>query len=185
MSNCSNSYSTIAWAASAHKGVQPNVNYGPKESTPMGNMFSFFLALGNVAFAYAGHNVVLEIQATIPSTPEMPSKKSMWKGVIVAYIVIALCYFPVSLVGYWVFGNDVEDNILMSLQKPIWLVATAIMFVVVHVIGSYQVRFRLNLTAAMHNSSTTASCIFNFLAEENQWLIRILCTNNCADKFYK
>jgi amino acid permease len=168
VSNCSNSYSTIAWAASAHKGVQPDVNYGPKESTPTGNMFSFFSALGDVAFAYAGHNVVLEIQATIPSTPETPSKKSMWKGVIVAYIVVALCYFPVSLVGYWVFGNDVEDNILMSLQKPVWLVAAANMFVVVHVIGSYQVRFNMKITATMHNSSTTASCIFNFLAVENQ-----------------
>ncbi|KAK1609843.1 hypothetical protein QYE76_033516 [Lolium multiflorum] len=29
----------------------------------------------------SGHNVVLEIQATIPSTSEKPSKKPMWKGV--------------------------------------------------------------------------------------------------------
>ncbi|GFY91528.1 lysine histidine transporter 2 [Actinidia rufa] len=32
------------------------------------------IALGDVAFAYAGHNVVLAIQATISSTPEKPSK---------------------------------------------------------------------------------------------------------------
>lgn len=114
-------------------------------------MFGFFNALGDVALAYAGHNVVLEIQATIPSSPEKPSKGPMWKGVIVAYIVVALCYFPVALIGYYIFGNSVEDNILISLQKPGWLIIAANLFVVVHVIGSYQVRlclFTKNVTFA-------------------------------------
>lgn len=115
------------------------MEYIERASTSAGQVFGFFSALGDVAFAFAGHNVVLEIQATIPSTPEKPSKKPMWKGVIVAYIVVALCYFPVSFIGYWVFGNSVEDNILISLEKPAWLVATANLFVVIHVIGSYQV----------------------------------------------
>ena len=134
------SYSTIAWGASADKGKQADVEYGYRASSTAGTVFNFLSALGNVAFAYAGHNVVLEIQATIPSTPEKPSKKPMWKGVIVAYIVVALCYFPVALVGYWAFGNAVKDNILITLNKPRWLIAMANMFVVVHVIGSYQVR---------------------------------------------
>uniref|UniRef100_A0A2N9G8B5 Amino acid transporter transmembrane domain-containing protein n=1 Tax=Fagus sylvatica TaxID=28930 RepID=A0A2N9G8B5_FAGSY len=111
-------YSTIAWAASIEKGVQPDVQYGYKAKTTAGTIFNFFNALGDVAFAYAGHNVVLEIQASIPSTPEKPSKGPMWKGVLVAYIVVALCYFPVALIGFWMFGNAVEDNILISLQKP-------------------------------------------------------------------
>ncbi|KAF5739560.1 putative amino acid transporter [Tripterygium wilfordii] len=132
------SYSTIAWAASVHKGVQGHVEYGYKATTAPGTMFNFFTALGDVAFAYAGHNVVLEIQATIPSTPDKPSKGPMWRGVIIAYLVVALCYFPVALVGYYVFGNLVEDNILISLEKPTWLIVMANMFVVVHVIGSYQ-----------------------------------------------
>ncbi|KAJ6298722.1 hypothetical protein OIU76_019807, partial [Salix suchowensis] len=101
------SYSTIAWSASIDKGVQPDVQYGYKATTKVGTVFNFFSALGDVAFAYAGHNVVLEIQATIPSTPEKPSK--------------------------------VSDNILITLEKPVWLIAMANMFVVVHVIGSYQI----------------------------------------------
>ncbi|KAL6960463.1 Lysine histidine transporter 1 [Sarracenia purpurea var. burkii] len=133
------SYSTIAWSASLHKGVQKDVDYGYVGKSTAGKVFSFFNALGAVAFAYAGHNVVLEIQATIPSTPEKPSKGPMWKGVVVAYIVVALCYFPVALIGFWVFGNKVEDNILITLEKPTWLIAMANMFVVVHVIGSYQI----------------------------------------------
>lgn len=139
------SYSTIAWTTSIAKGVQPDVDYGLKASTTTGKVFNFLNALGDVAFAYAGHSVVLEIQATIPSTPEKPSKRAMWKGVLVAYIVVALCYFPVALIGYWTFGNSVKDNILISLEKPGWLIALANMFVVIHVIGGYQVGKLLNL----------------------------------------
>ncbi|CAH8253640.1 unnamed protein product [Arabidopsis lyrata] len=132
-------YSTIAWTASVHKGVHPDVDYTPRASTDAGKVFNFLNALGDVAFAYAGHNVVLEIQATIPSTPEMPSKIPMWRGVVVAYIVVAICYFPVAFLGYYIFGNSVDDNILITLEKPVWLIAMANMFVVVHVIGSYQI----------------------------------------------
>ena len=113
--------------------------YGYKAHTTGGTILDFFTSLGDVAFAYAGHNVVLEIQASIPSTPGKPSKKPMWKGVVVAYIIVAICYFPVALIGYWAFGNSVEDNVLISLEKPRWLIAVANMFVVIHVIGSYQV----------------------------------------------
>lgn len=137
------SYSTIAWVASLERGVQPNVDYSYKAKTTSDGVFHFLSGLGEVAFAFAGHNVVLEIQATIPSTPEKPSKGPMWKGVILAYIVVALCYFPVAMIGFWVFGNSVEDNILISLEKPAWLVAAANMFVVIHVIGSYQVCTRV------------------------------------------
>ncbi|KAE8693965.1 Lysine histidine transporter 1 [Hibiscus syriacus] len=132
-------YSTIAWGASLHKGVQPTVSYAPRSTSTKDITFDFFGGLGDVAFAFAGHNVVLEIQATIPSTPGKPSKKPMWKGVVVAYIIVALCYFPVAFCGYMVFGNLVEDNVLLSLEKPAGLIVAANAFVVVHVIGSYQV----------------------------------------------
>ncbi|XP_004489582.1 lysine histidine transporter 1-like isoform X2 [Cicer arietinum] len=133
------SYSTISWAASIDKGIQENVQYGYKSHSKAGTTFDFFNALGTIAFAYAGHNVVLEIQATIPSTPQKPSKVPMWRGVVVAYIIVAFCYFPVAIIGYLVFGNEVKDNILISLEKPKWLIATANLFVVIHVIGSYQI----------------------------------------------
>ncbi|KAK4426077.1 Lysine histidine transporter 1 [Sesamum alatum] len=133
------SYSTIAWGASVDRGVQPDVQYGYKSKTAAGTIFNFFSGLGSVVFAYGGHNVVMEIQATMPSTTEKPSKKPMWRGVVIAYIVVAICYLPVALIGYWMFGNEVEENILITLHKPKWLIAMANMFVVVHLIGSYQV----------------------------------------------
>lgn len=102
-------------------------------------MLNFFTGLGGIALSYAGHSVVLEIQATLPSTTSNPSKDPMWKGVMVAYVVVALCYFPLALVGYGVFGNDVSDNILISLKTPVWAITLANLLVVMHVIGSYQV----------------------------------------------
>ncbi|CAO2200765.1 unnamed protein product [Urochloa humidicola] len=136
-------YSAIAWIASLGKGKSADVDYHLRATKTPGKVFGFFGALGNVAFAYAGHNVVLEIQATIPSAPEQPSKKPMWQGVVVAYIIVAVCYFPVSLIGYWAFGNQVDENILITLNKPKWLIALANMMVVVHLIGSYQVHIHV------------------------------------------
>jgi len=133
------SYSTIAWVASAHKGRSPDVDYGIPNTSTKNVVFNVFNALGDVAFAYAGHNVVLEIQATIPSKPGMPSKIPMWRGVVFAYIIVALCFFPVAIVGYWTFGNSVEDDILLTLRTPTWLIAMANMMVAVHMIGGYQI----------------------------------------------
>ncbi|GJW53884.1 lysine histidine transporter 1-like protein [Tanacetum coccineum] len=126
-------------AASLDKGGQPNVDYSYKAHSTAGRVFSFFNALGTIAFAYAGHNIVLEIQATIPSTPKKPCKDPIWKGVMVAYIVIAICYFPVAIIGFWMYGKTVSENILISLYKPTWLIFAANLFIVVHVIGSYQI----------------------------------------------
>ncbi|XP_062221303.1 lysine histidine transporter 2-like [Phragmites australis] len=134
-------YSMIAFFTSAAKGAHATaaVDYGLRAPTTAGKVFGVLNALGAVAFAYAGHNVVLEIQATIPSTPEQPSKKPMWRGVVVAYGLVALCYFTVAFTGYYAFGNSVNPNVLISLEKPRWLVAAANLMVAVHVVGSYQV----------------------------------------------
>lgn len=132
--------------ASLKRGTIPNVDYSYKARSTTDAVFNFMTAMGDVAFSYAGHNVVMEIQATIPSTPENPSKKAMWKGVIVAYLGVGFCYFPVAFIGYYVFGNAVDDNILITLEKPTWLIAAANMFVIVHVVGGYQVSFNTYVT---------------------------------------
>jgi amino acid permease len=140
------SYSTIAWVIPATYGhsVPPltftPVDYRLPDKSTADLVFGAFNALGSIAFAYAGHNVVLEIQASIPSTLERPSKVPMWRGCVLAYIIVAMCYFPVAFVGYWAYGNQVTDNIITYVAKPKWVVAMANLMVVIHVIGSYQVR---------------------------------------------
>ncbi|KAM5567654.1 hypothetical protein ABKV19_015632 [Rosa sericea] len=133
------SYSTIAWAGCLSKGQVDNVSYAYKKTSSADYMFRVFNSLGQISFAFAGHAVALEIQATIPSTPERPSRIPMWKGAVGAYFINAICYFPVALIGYWAFGQDVDDNVLVDLKRPAWLIASANLMVVVHVIGSYQV----------------------------------------------
>ncbi|XP_038694838.1 lysine histidine transporter-like 5 [Tripterygium wilfordii] len=136
-------YSMVAFVASVIKGNnghhQHPVKYGVRGHTTASIVFDALNGLGTIAFAFAGHSVALEIQATIPSTPEKPSKKPMWKGVVVAYVLVAFCYFTVAVSGYWAFGVDVEDDVLISLEKPRWLIATANLMVFFHVLGSYQV----------------------------------------------
>ncbi|KAH9725408.1 Lysine histidine transporter-like 5 [Citrus sinensis] len=133
-------YSMVALITSIKKGIHHRPeSYGVRSHTEVGKAFDFLNGLGTVAFAFAGHSVVLEIQATIPSTPEVPSKKPMWKGVVVAYVIVAFCYLSVGISGYWAFGQYVEDDVLISLRKPAWLIAIANFMVFFHVVGSYQV----------------------------------------------
>ncbi|MCL7049442.1 hypothetical protein MKW94_015021 [Papaver nudicaule] len=136
-------YSAIACVTSIIFGVKNNhlsqPSYGVRGKTTAGIIFDVFNAIGTLAFSFAGHSIVLEVQATIPSTPEKPSNKPMWKGVVVAYIIVALCYFPVAIAGFWAYGNAVEDDILISLEHPPWLISLANFMVFLHVIGSWQV----------------------------------------------
>ncbi|KAL6498421.1 hypothetical protein OROHE_026689 [Orobanche hederae] len=135
------SYSAVATGASIAKGTMHHqfANYGFKPKTTSAIVFDIFSSLGVVAFAFAGHSVALEIQATIPSTTERPSRGPMWSGVKVAYLIVGLCYFPVAISGFWAFGNVVEDDVLLSLEDPSWLISLANLMVFVHVLGSYQV----------------------------------------------
>ena len=103
------------------------------------NVYTVLNALGQIVFPYAGHNLVLEIQATIPSTRDRPSKKPMWRGVILAYVILADRYFPVAQISWKDLGNNVTDNVLLSLKSPSALIAIPNMMVVIHVLGSYQI----------------------------------------------
>ncbi|KAH7524874.1 hypothetical protein FEM48_Zijuj06G0165500 [Ziziphus jujuba var. spinosa] len=134
-------YSMIAFVASTIRGIEHHreVVHGVRSHTTAGKIFDSLNGVGTVAFAFAGHSVALEIQATIPSTPNNTSKKPMWKGVVVAYIIVAFCYCSVAISGFWAYGDAVEDDVLISLEKPPWLIALANLMVFVHVIGSYQV----------------------------------------------
>jgi hypothetical protein len=152
------SYSTIAWTIpifhNEHSQHREIANYTlvnvtpdhhlPKASTA-GHVLSAFNALGVVAFAYAGHNVVLEIQATLPSKPGRPSKIAMWRGVFGAYVIVAACYFPLAIICYWAYGNQLAaySNIL-QFQGTLpdnykGILTAANVMLIIHILGSYQV----------------------------------------------
>ncbi|KAK7401487.1 hypothetical protein VNO78_13013 [Psophocarpus tetragonolobus] len=133
-------YSLIAFVMSIVEGVKYHPSsYGVRSHTAAGKTFDAFNALGTIAFAFAGHSVASEIQATLPSTDEKPSRIPMWRGVSVAYTIVILCYLSVAISGYWAFGTSCDDDILITLEHPNWLIATANFMVFIHVLGSFQV----------------------------------------------
>lgn len=113
-------YCTLIWALSITKGRPTGVSYEPvKTGSELARICSVLNAVGIVAFVFRGHNVVLEIQGTMPSSRQKSSRQPMWKGVKFAYVVIALCLFPLAIGSYWAYGNSIPTNegILNALYK--------------------------------------------------------------------
>ncbi|EMS58963.1 hypothetical protein TRIUR3_14050 [Triticum urartu] len=112
-------YCTMIWVISVAKGRVAGVSYDPvKASSDVDRTIAVLNGLGIIAFAFRGHNLVLEIQGTMPSTLKHPSHVPMWKGVKFAYLVVALCLYPVAIGGFWAYGNQIPPNgILSALYK--------------------------------------------------------------------
>ena len=75
--------------------------------------------------------------------------------------VAGLCYFGVSILGFWAFGTAVGDNVLLAFQHGphSWVVAMANIMVVVHVAAAYQVG--LSSCADTHKACQVAcKCIW-------------------------
>ncbi|GFZ09412.1 transmembrane amino acid transporter family protein [Actinidia rufa] len=108
-------YCTLTWAVSVAEGRIREVSYEPFPASPL--LLPY--ALGIIAFAFRGHNLILEIQATMPSSNQHPSHVPMWKGVKFAYLLIAMCIFPVAIVGFWAYGSEVpaDGGILAALYE--------------------------------------------------------------------
>uniref|UniRef100_A0A383W7B9 Amino acid transporter transmembrane domain-containing protein n=1 Tax=Tetradesmus obliquus TaxID=3088 RepID=A0A383W7B9_TETOB len=133
----------IVMSARVHP-AKGTVNYAPEavERTPVERAMGIFNAVTTVLFAYGGHNVALEIQATLPINAQHKSTvPRMEKGVHITFVVTALAYFLVAIVGFYAFGTGVADNVLLTFSHgpTSWVVAMADMFVVVHVAAAYQV----------------------------------------------
>jgi len=139
-------YSTIAIGIATHQALKQTERppYNLDGFTLTEGVFGCFNALGTIAFAYGGHNVVLEIQSTIKKPAgsehkENATLKPMMFGVYVAYFLVAYCYFGVTFSGYAAFGSATGSQIIYSLKHPTWAVITASIFVIIHVLGSFQV----------------------------------------------
>ncbi|XP_050213543.1 lysine histidine transporter-like 8 [Mercurialis annua] len=105
------SYCTMIWVVSVAQGRPDNISYDiPPTNSIMARACSIFTALGIIAFSFRGHNLVLEIQGTMPTSAKQPSRVPMWKGVKFAYLIVALCLFPVAIAGYWSYGNLTAGN---------------------------------------------------------------------------
>ena len=77
------------------------------------SVFGVFNAINLFATAY-GNSVIPEIQGTMVA----PIGNKMKHALIVTYIVVFLTYWPITIVGYWVFGNAANANPFYNLAPP-------------------------------------------------------------------
>ncbi|CAA2964941.1 lysine histidine transporter-like 8 [Olea europaea subsp. europaea] len=99
-------YCTLTWVLSVAKNRPNGISYESLETkSDIAKICGILNALGIIAFAFRGHNLVLEIQGTMPSSLKHPSNLPMWKGVKFSYLIIACCLFPLAIGGYWAYGN--------------------------------------------------------------------------------
>ncbi|XP_019169642.1 PREDICTED: lysine histidine transporter-like 8 [Ipomoea nil] len=101
-------YCTILWTLSVSKGRPPQgVTYDPPQlsTSKLDRFRDIANALAVISLAFRGHNIILEIQGTLPTNTKVPLRRRMCTGVIASYILIALCHFPLAIAGYWAYGN--------------------------------------------------------------------------------
>ncbi|KAK7283444.1 hypothetical protein RIF29_12962 [Crotalaria pallida] len=138
-------YCAIIWVVSVVQGRVSQVSYEPQSE--VNRIFSVWNALGIIAFAFRGHNLVLEIQGTIRSDAKQSSRLAMWRGVMFAYVVIALCLFPLAIGGYWAYGNLIPSNggMLSALHKyhkhdtSKFIIGLTSLLVVINSLSSFQI----------------------------------------------
>lgn len=81
----------------------------------------FFLAFGTLLFAFGGASTFPTIQN------DMEDKNQFTKSVSIAFFIILLLYLPVSAGGYFVYGELVGSNIILSLSKTSLVFASNIL----------------------------------------------------------
>ncbi|XP_027174054.1 amino acid permease 6-like [Coffea eugenioides] len=110
---------------------------GDKSNT--NNLWTTFTALGNLAFAYGFSDVLIEIQDTLGSSK--PENRVMKQASLAGISISTLFYMSCGLLGYAAFGDKAPGNILAGFGffEPFWLIDLANIFVVIHLMGAYQI----------------------------------------------
>jgi hypothetical protein len=83
----------------------------------------------------------------MPSSLKHPSRVPMWKGVKVAYAIVACCLYPMAIGGFWAYGNQVppSNGLLSALVQfhmmdiPRWLLGLTAFLVMMNCLASFQI----------------------------------------------
>ncbi|KAK7264083.1 hypothetical protein RJT34_31686 [Clitoria ternatea] len=141
------SYCTLYWALSVKdrpEGLtyESSLNHHTSVVPKIGETLN---AIGIVFLTFRGHNVMLEIQGTLPSNLKETSKEPMRRAVVISYALIAMCVFPLGIAGYWAYGNKINDGGLITtfpqFHKEVTKFAMGAMYFlyIIHCLCSYQV----------------------------------------------
>ncbi|KAK7351512.1 hypothetical protein VNO77_11028 [Canavalia gladiata] len=126
--------------ATVIKGNRKSTSFSGGMDHISGDKFwNMCVALGNIALACAYGQIAIDIQDSLKSPPA--ENKVMKKANRIGLFIMTTIFLLSSCSGYAAFGSDTPGNILTStgFQKPSWLVDLANIFIIVHLIGAYQV----------------------------------------------
>uniref|UniRef100_A0A0N4ZIT5 Aa_trans domain-containing protein n=1 Tax=Parastrongyloides trichosuri TaxID=131310 RepID=A0A0N4ZIT5_PARTI len=94
----------------------------------------FFMTFGTVMFAYGGHGAFPTIQH------DMKKPYHFTRSVLLAFLIIASMYFPVSIMGYMSYGDSLRESVIPSLQN--FVIQQAVnMLITLHVILALTIVF--------------------------------------------
>ncbi|KAK5770516.1 hypothetical protein PVK06_046666 [Gossypium arboreum] len=144
-------YSTIGLSLSIAKAVGGEHARTSLTGTTVGvdvtswqKTWNCFEAIGDIAFAYAFSTtsiyvIGMELQDTLKPNP--PENESMKKATSVGVSVTTIFYVSCGALGYAALGNNTPGNFLtgFGFYEPYWLIDMANVFIIVHLIGAYQV----------------------------------------------
>jgi amino acid permease len=82
---------------------------------------------------------VFLVQDTLKSSP--PENQVMKKSSSVGIAITTFFYSLCGLLGYAAFGNNAPGNFLtgFGFYEPYWLVDIGNIFIIIHLVGAYQV----------------------------------------------
>eukprot|EP00887_Chlorella_sp_A99_P005579 scaffold1.g5579.t1 len=124
--------SAVKVANGAHGGT-----VGGIPGSPADKAFNCLNSLGSIAFAFGFLLILLEIQDTIKEPPR--AVLSMRRAINAGLGVSVGFYLAVAVLGYLAFGNAVQPDIIVSFSGPTWAVVLAQVFVLLHMLGAWQV----------------------------------------------
>ncbi|KAE9616411.1 putative amino acid transporter, transmembrane domain-containing protein [Lupinus albus] len=141
-------YCTLFWTLSVKNGRPTSVSYTTSLSndhSSVAKIADIINAIGLIVIAFRGHNVLLEIQGSLPSNLEGTSEEPMRIGVTVSYILIAICLFPLAIVGFWAYGNQINGGLLTAFpefhrdQVTKFTMGAMYVLLIIHCLTSFQV----------------------------------------------
>lgn len=102
-------------------------------------VWRMFTAAGDIAFACIYAPVFIDIQDTLKSSP--PENKVMKRASAIAVSVMTAFFVMCGSFGYAAFGDHAPENLLagFGFHQTSWVIDLANFFIVVHLVGAYQV----------------------------------------------
>lgn len=91
---------------------------------------NFFLSFGTILFAFGGASTFPTIQN------DMAEKQQFSKSILIGFITIMVLYFPVAAGGYFVYGEAVDPNVILSLGHSS-LVSMANVLMAIHLVLAF------------------------------------------------